>query len=49
VLSGAVSVAQLHANLAAFRLNPGTGLAADLDLTEPPDEYWTARAARPWA
>lgn len=49
VLSGAVSVAQLHANLAAFRLDPATGFAADLGLTESPDEYWTARAARPWA
>lgn len=49
VLSGAVSVSQLHANLASLRLDPSLGLAADLGLAEPPDEYWTARAARPWA
>jgi aryl-alcohol dehydrogenase-like predicted oxidoreductase len=48
VLSGAVSVAQLHANLAALRLDPTPRLAADLGLIEPPGEYWTARAARPW-
>jgi aryl-alcohol dehydrogenase-like predicted oxidoreductase len=49
VLSGAVSVTQLHANLAALRLSPSPGIAADLGLTEAAAAYWTARAARPWA
>jgi aryl-alcohol dehydrogenase-like predicted oxidoreductase len=49
VLSGAVSLAQLHANLAALQLEPSPGLAVDLVLAEPPDTYWTARAARRWA
>ncbi len=49
VLSGAVSVAQLHANLAALRLNPASDIAADLGLAEPAATYWSARAARPWA
>jgi aryl-alcohol dehydrogenase-like predicted oxidoreductase len=48
VLSGAVSVAQLHANLAALRLKPSPDIAADLGLTEPAAAYWSARAARPW-
>jgi aryl-alcohol dehydrogenase-like predicted oxidoreductase len=48
VLSGAVSGAQLDANLAALRLTVPTDIAADLGQVEPADEYWTARAARPW-
>jgi aryl-alcohol dehydrogenase-like predicted oxidoreductase len=48
VLSGAVSVAQLHANLAALRLNPSPDIAADLGLAEHAAAYWSARAARPW-
>ena len=45
VLSGAVSVGQLHANLAALTVGdvvPPPGLA------EPPGRYWATRAARPW-
>jgi aryl-alcohol dehydrogenase-like predicted oxidoreductase len=48
VLSGAVSALQLRANLAALRLEVSRDLAADLGLAEPADEYWAARAARPW-
>jgi aryl-alcohol dehydrogenase-like predicted oxidoreductase len=49
VLSGAVSVTQLHANLAALRLDASPDIAADLGLAEPAAAYWSARAARPWA
>jgi aryl-alcohol dehydrogenase-like predicted oxidoreductase len=49
VLSGAVSAAQLQANLGALRLNPSPEFAADLGLAEPAAAYWSARAARPWA
>jgi aryl-alcohol dehydrogenase-like predicted oxidoreductase len=45
VLSGAVTVRQLHANLAALAIGdvvPPPGLA------EPPGTYWASRAARPW-
>jgi aryl-alcohol dehydrogenase-like predicted oxidoreductase len=49
VLSGAVSVAQLHANLAALQLDASPDLAANLGMTEPAAEYWAARAARPWS
>jgi aryl-alcohol dehydrogenase-like predicted oxidoreductase len=45
VLSGAVTVGQLRANLAALAV---TGLPR-LDLAEPPAAYWAGRAARPWA
>jgi aryl-alcohol dehydrogenase-like predicted oxidoreductase len=48
VLSGAVSAAQLRANVAALRLAPSPGIAASLGLTEPAATYWSARAARPW-
>jgi len=44
VLSGAVTSEQLHSNLAALRV----AVPADLDLGEPPERYWSARAARPW-
>ena len=44
VLSGAVTGAQLHANLAALTAGPVPGL----DLAEPPAAYWAARSARPW-
>lgn len=44
VLSGAVSVEQLHANLTALRV----AAPPDLDLAEPTGAYWSARAARPW-
>lgn len=48
VLSGAVSPAQLRANLAALTVGdlPRQDLAA---LAEPPTEYWATRAARPWS
>jgi aryl-alcohol dehydrogenase-like predicted oxidoreductase len=49
VLSGAVSAAQLDANMTAVRLDASPHLAADLGIAEPPDEYWAARAARPWS
>jgi aryl-alcohol dehydrogenase-like predicted oxidoreductase len=44
VLSGAVSRAQLGANLAAL----AAGDLPPLALAEPPAAYWAARAARPW-
>jgi aryl-alcohol dehydrogenase-like predicted oxidoreductase len=49
VLSGAVSAAQLQANLGALRLGLSPDIAADLGLAEPAAAYWSARAARPWA
>ena len=53
VLSGAVSTAQLHANLAALR----AGRQADRSLNEAltgqlvenPAAYWSQRSARPWS
>ena len=61
VLSGAVSAAQLHANVAALRLaepsgfapgGRGAGVAAS-ELTEAMAEcattYWAERSARPWS
>jgi aryl-alcohol dehydrogenase-like predicted oxidoreductase len=49
VLSGAVTPAQLQSNLDALtvgeQLEP---TLAELDLAEPPEEYWAARSARPW-
>jgi len=44
VLSGAVTRAQLEANLAALTV----GQLLALDLAESPRAYWAARAARPW-
>jgi aryl-alcohol dehydrogenase-like predicted oxidoreductase len=44
VLSGAVTVAQLDANLTA----PAVGRLPGLNLAEPPAHYWAARSARPW-
>jgi aryl-alcohol dehydrogenase-like predicted oxidoreductase len=49
VLSGAVSPAQVDANIAALRLDAPADLAADLGLAEPAAAYWSARSARPWA
>jgi aryl-alcohol dehydrogenase-like predicted oxidoreductase len=50
VLSGAVTVGQLHSNLAASALEL---TAADLEelraLAEPPERYWAERGALPWA
>jgi aryl-alcohol dehydrogenase-like predicted oxidoreductase len=48
VLSGAVSVAQLDANLAALRLGASPDLPADLGLVEQAADYWSKRSARPW-
>jgi len=48
VLSGAVSAAQLRANVAALRPGVSLGVAADLGLAEPAEAYWSARAKRPW-
>ena len=45
VLSGAVSVRQLHANLAALAIGD---VAAPPGLAERPGTYWATRAARPW-
>jgi aryl-alcohol dehydrogenase-like predicted oxidoreductase len=44
VLSGAVTVAQLDANLAALTV----GDLPPLGLAEAPEDYWAERAARPW-
>ncbi len=47
VLSGAVTTAQLAANLAALTI---TGLDhLDFDMAEPATEYWSARSRRPWS
>jgi aryl-alcohol dehydrogenase-like predicted oxidoreductase len=46
VLSGAVTPAQLRANLAALTTRD---LPPELaELAEPPEAYWATRAARPW-
>jgi aryl-alcohol dehydrogenase-like predicted oxidoreductase len=49
VLSGAVTVDQLHSNLRALNL----ALTAEADAppvsAEPPDLYWSTRASRRWA
>ena len=45
VLSGAVTPAQLRANLAALNVRH----LPPLDLAEPPGGYWSARSARAWA
>ena len=49
VLSGAVTEAQLHANLSALGLTRALPDAAQLVQPEPPEDYWRARSARPWA
>jgi aryl-alcohol dehydrogenase-like predicted oxidoreductase len=50
VLSGAVTVEQLQSNLRALHV---TLTAQDVEAleraAEPPDAYWSKRAARPWA
>ena len=45
VLSGAATIEQLTSNLHAF----DDGAAVEIaDIAEPPEQYWAARAARPW-
>jgi aryl-alcohol dehydrogenase-like predicted oxidoreductase len=44
VLSGAVTPAQLQSNLTALTAGP----VPELNLAEPPADYWAARSARPW-
>lgn len=46
VLSGAVTPAQVVSNAAAEQVEP---VAALLELAEPADAYWSARAARVWS
>jgi aryl-alcohol dehydrogenase-like predicted oxidoreductase len=49
VLSGAVTPGQLQSNLDALTVGPLPEPALpELDLAEPPAEYWAARSARPW-
>jgi aryl-alcohol dehydrogenase-like predicted oxidoreductase len=45
VLSGAVTPEQLRSNLSALDAGP----LPDLNLAEPPEDYWAARSARAWA
>jgi aryl-alcohol dehydrogenase-like predicted oxidoreductase len=50
VLSGAVTPAQLEANLAAVRVDlDQEGLEELAALAEPPDRYWAERAALAWS
>jgi aryl-alcohol dehydrogenase-like predicted oxidoreductase len=50
VLSGAVTPAQLEANLAAVRLELSPDDTEQLaSLAEPPDRYWKERAALSWS
>lgn len=48
VLVGAVSVAQLNANLAAVTLSLGDEAEDLAELAVPADRYWAERAALPW-
>ena len=54
VLSGAVTVAQLHANLAALRTpiddadDEADGGERVVSFAEDPEQYWRTRAALPW-
>lgn len=49
VLSGAVTLAQLHSNLEALRLALGPGEAEEwAGLAERPEEYWAVRSELPW-
>jgi aryl-alcohol dehydrogenase-like predicted oxidoreductase len=50
VLSGAVTPAQLEANLAAVRVELDPGELEELAaLAEPPERYWSERAALAWS
>jgi hypothetical protein len=44
VLSGAAGIDQLQSNLRALEVGP----VEIPDLAEPAEQYWAARAARPW-
>ena len=49
VLMGAVSVSQLHANLAAAKLSlDDADLAMLAEMATPPADYWADRSALPW-
>ena len=49
VLSGAVTLAQLEANLAAVRVEPRPGELEELAaLARPPERYWKERSALSW-
>jgi aryl-alcohol dehydrogenase-like predicted oxidoreductase len=49
VLSGAVTAAQLHANLGAAAVDlDERDLVRLADLAEPPDHYWRHRSELPW-
>ena len=51
VLSGAVTAAQLDANLAAVEVTAAAAIEAEGALTqliEPPEAYWRSRSERPW-
>lgn len=50
VLSGAVTPEQLRSNAGAERLDVPAAVAEELaGLAEAPQDYWSARARRPWA
>ena len=50
VLSGAVDTDQLRSNAAGATLTLPADVLAELDaLAEPPEAYWSARAARSWS
>jgi len=49
VLSGAVSPAQVHENLAAAEVSVSAAVLAELrDAAEPPARYWSQRSGRAW-
>src|SRR5690606_33277229 len=50
VLSGAVTVGQVSANVAATAIDlPESAVNRLLTLAEPAEEYWRTRAALPWS
>ena len=49
VLSGAVTVDQLHSNLRALNLTRTAEADAPRVSAEPPEVYWSTRASRRWA
>jgi len=49
VLSGAVTVDQVRSNAAAVDLTLPADTLAEMDaFAQPPERYWTERAALPW-